>query len=191
MGRDKALLVLDGRALVERSIEVLASVADEVWLGCGSVPRHADFGKRLILDGVEGAGPLAGLAAALGELADGWLCLLACDLPRVGPALFESLIQRAEHEHLDACLASTALGLEPLCAVYHARCAPHVAASLARGERRMIEFWERERSLRVGVLDLAGDERRGPASDPSVNLNTPAEYERERMRASAPMEPRR
>jgi molybdopterin-guanine dinucleotide biosynthesis protein A len=182
MGRDKALLVLGGEKLVERSIHVLDEVADEVWLACGSTPRHLDLGRRLVLDEIEGAGPLAGLAAALREVENGWLCVLACDMPRVGPELFERLLAHAAHAGLDACLASTDLGLEPLCAVYHARCAPFVAASLARGDRRVVAFWENEPALHVGALELPGDLRRALKSDPSVNLNTPAEYERERGR---------
>ncbi len=183
MGQDKALLRIDGRALVVRSIEVLDAVAGDVWLACGSTSRYEELGRRLVLDETENAGPLTGLAAALRDLADGWLCVLACDMPRVEPELFELLLAEAEREGLDACLAATSQGLEPLCAVYHARCAPSVAAALARGERRMVAFWEQDPSLRVGTLERGAGLARQGASDPSVNLNTPAEYERERARA--------
>ncbi len=179
MGRDKALLEIDGRSLVETAVRVLDHVASEVWLACGSEARYPSLGRRLVLDRKPGAGPLAGLAAALDELPDGWLCVLACDMPRVTPELFVRLLERAERDGLDACLALTERGWEPLCAVYHARCASTVRAALARGERRLVGFWTDGGDLRVGALQVAAGATAERDGDPCVNLNTPAEYERE------------
>ena len=172
MGRDKALLELDGATLVERAARVLDEVAPEVWLACGSETRYVTLGRRLILDQETGAGPLAGIAAALGELDDdGWLCVLACDMPRVEAELFDRLLERAHADALDVCLATTSRGWEPMCAVYHARCRTSVRAALARGERRMVGFWKDGEDLRVGSIAVTEED--------GVNLNTPAEYEQE------------
>jgi molybdopterin-guanine dinucleotide biosynthesis protein A len=171
MGRDKALIELDGESLVARATRTLAAVCDEVWLATGSTPRYVDLGLHSVLDALEGAGPLAGLTAALGELDREWLAVLACDLPQVDARLFADLRDHARRENLDACLAETPGGREPLCAVYRRSCAPAAQRALASGERRMVSFWEASTDLKVGTL-------RARCGDPGLNLNTPQDLER-------------
>jgi len=65
MGRDKALLVLDGETLVLRVARTLAEVADQVLLAPGTVGRLGVTGYPEVADDPVGAGPLAGMAAGL------------------------------------------------------------------------------------------------------------------------------
>src|SRR5712692_7095438 len=80
MGRDKALLVVDGRTLAERGAELLAAVADPV-VEVG--PGHS--GLAAVQEDPPGSGPLAGLCAGAAELGrlghDGSVLLLAVDMP--------------------------------------------------------------------------------------------------------------
>ena len=62
MGRDKALLEIEGQSLVARAASALAEVAPRVLLASGSAPRYPALGLECVLDPVEGNGPLAGLA---------------------------------------------------------------------------------------------------------------------------------
>ena len=169
MGRDKALLELDGVPLVQRAAETLSEVCDEVWLASGSEPRYLDLGYSHVLDEFSGAGPLAGLGAALARTPREWIALLACDLPFVDAALFARMREVAEGHDLDACLAKTTGGHEPVCALYRRSCEPFVRASLQSGERRMVAFWEGEARLRVGFLAAT-------SGDAGRNLNTPEDF---------------
>lgn len=81
MGRDKALIEVDGRPLVARVAEALAEAgAAEVVTVGGDVDGLARHGLRAVADCWPGAGPLGGIVTALG-LADADLVLVtACDL---------------------------------------------------------------------------------------------------------------
>jgi molybdopterin-guanine dinucleotide biosynthesis protein A len=174
MGRDKALLVLDGESLLEHAVRELARVTPRVLLASGSAPRYPALGLECVLDPASGLGPLAGLCAALERLEREGVshaCVLACDMPRARAETFRALLARARTERADVCLVATATGLEPLCGVYHVRALPAVRAALAGGARRMNAFHGAVRLVTVPEHELADGCAR--------NLNTPDEFRAE------------
>jgi hypothetical protein len=65
-GSDKASALIDGRPMLQRVVEAVAAVCDEVIVvaaagGAGSLPPYAEP-LVIVEDRVEGSGPLAGLA---------------------------------------------------------------------------------------------------------------------------------
>ena len=179
MGRDKALLELRGRSLLERAIGELAPVCREVWLGSGSEPRYLALGRLEVLDRrPRGSGPLAALEAGLALLRargeHGWLALLACDMPGAGSALFRELLARARADGLDACGLAGERGPEPLAAVYSGALLESVRAALDAGQFKMTspERFPARHGALPRVAWLAHEE-------PQLfrNLNTPAELE--------------
>ena len=184
MGRDKALLVLEGRTLLDRAIACLDEVSEEVVLACGVRERYGDRGRRLVLDRATGpgGGALFGLAAALehAELGGGgWVCALAVDLVRARPEHFRALLARAAREGADACLLATPRGPEPLFAVYHTRCAPAVRAALEAGERRLVGFHAGYGPVRAVRLEDGELPREVGVDEPARNVNSPPEFLRE------------
>jgi len=152
MGRDKALLELDGEPLVRRAARVLGSVVPRVLLASGCEPRYPELGLECVLDGEAGVGPLAGLAAVLARLADSpasYACVLACDMPSVDGDVFRGLLERARESGAELVLTEGEKGQEPLCSVVHRAALPAVRAALAGGARRMDSFHERVRVVRV------------------------------------------
>jgi molybdopterin-guanine dinucleotide biosynthesis protein A len=143
MGTDKARLVLGGVTLVARAAACLAEVTPRVLLASGSAPRYPELGLECVLDGEAGIGPLAGLAAVLARLARehvAFACVLACDMPRMRPEVFRTLLARARAERAAVALPDNRSGEEPLCAVYQVGALAAVRAALAHGERRMNSF---------------------------------------------------
>jgi molybdopterin-guanine dinucleotide biosynthesis protein A len=179
MGRDKALLELRGRSLLEGAIAELEPLCQEVWLASGPAPRYLHLGRLEILDRrPRGTGPLAALEAGLVALRArcerGWLALLACDMPGAGTTLYRELMQRAEREQLDLCGLSGERGQEPLAAVYSADLLESVSAALDAGERKMTS--PARFPARHGALPRCAWQAR---SEPALfrNLNTPADLE--------------
>jgi len=179
MGRDKALLPLHGRSLLEGALAVLEPLCEEVWFASGPVPRYVALGRLELCDRrPRGSGPLAALEAGLIALRargrGGYLALLACDMPGASSALFRELAARAQSEGLDRCALAGARGLEPLCAVYSDALLENVTAALDAGDFRMRaleRFPARHGALpRCAELEL---------SDSALfrNLNTPADLE--------------
>jgi molybdopterin-guanine dinucleotide biosynthesis protein A len=174
MGRDKARLVLDGRTLLERAAGELAGVTPRVLLASGDAPRYPELGLECVQDAVAGAGPLAGLAAVLERIARegiAYACVLACDMPGASAQVFRALLARSRAVGADACLVRTPGGLEPLCAVYGARCLPAVRAALARGARRMDSFHGDVRVVTLDAQELGAERARELG-----NVNTPEEF---------------
>lgn len=184
MGTDKALLALEGRSLLSRSVENLAPLGAPVVLACGSEDRYAELGCERVLDRFPAGGPLAGLEAVLARACsasragDVFVCILACDMPRAAPQVFERLLQRAHERGADACLFATDAGVEPLLAVYSTRCLAAVRGALDAGERRMIAFHSGFGELSIETLD-ARDPAQGVDAEVARNLNTPADFQAE------------
>ncbi len=117
MGRDKALIAVNGEPLWQRQVRVLG--------GAGAQPvvvvrrRAQGFVSNQVphvWDAVEDAGPLAGLHAALANAPTRWLAVLAVDLPAVDSAWFRQLYGLCEPGV--GAVAAHARGFEPLAAIY-------------------------------------------------------------------------
>ncbi|MCB9916397.1 MAG: molybdenum cofactor guanylyltransferase [Planctomycetes bacterium] len=180
MGRDKARLELAGASLLRRALDAVGAACDEVLLASGDPARYAELGVAAVADEAPDAGPLAGLAAALASARHERVLVVACDMPRVEPALLRALLDRAQEADLDVCWFESARGLEPLCAVYSRRCLAPMRAALRAGRLKVTGFVTEE--LRVGRLGEAELDAALAARDCAVNLNTPADLAAERVR---------
>lgn len=172
MGRDKALIQIQGATLLERAIAVLDEVAAPVMLACGPSARYAEFGRRLVVDRMPGMGPLGGLLAGLEACDREFLAVLACDLPGASPELYAALLAGARRLELDAVLFETGAGPEPLLAVVRREVLPAVRRAVERGERRMLAFHAEIRAGRLTAAEIGAEPR---ALDPALNVNTPRE----------------
>ncbi len=178
MGRDKALLEFAGVPLLVRTARLLEPRVASVTV-IGPPERYAALRLRVVPDDQPGVGPLGGIATALRLSSPEWNLLVGCDLPYLTGEWLDWLIGRALASKADALVPETERGLEPLCAIYHRGCAPALAASLARGVRKVTDA--------VAGLAL---ERVTPAEwkpfdvDGALfkNMNTPADYEEARAR---------
>lgn len=94
MGRDKALVVVDGVALARRVADALAAGGCSRLLAVGGDgPALAALGLDPVPDRWPGEGPLGGLATALGAAGDGDdLVLAPCDWLRPSAAAVEGLL---------------------------------------------------------------------------------------------------
>src|SRR5690349_13497485 len=88
MGRDKALLQIDGISLVERAAQTLRAVADTVIVVADRPNKYVfDDGTPVLGDKYPGMGPLGGLLTGLDAAGAGCHFALACDMPFVQPEL--------------------------------------------------------------------------------------------------------
>jgi molybdopterin-guanine dinucleotide biosynthesis protein A len=169
MGRDKALLDIDGATLLERAVARLQTVADPVLLASGSreLTHPACFS---VPDDMTGVGPLAGLLAVLRASPHQLCAIVAVDMPDISPDLLRRLAALREGE--DAVVAVSPRGLEPLHAVYARSALAAVEAALREGERSLHGLLQRLRVRRVNAADLLGARA---AARFAVNLNSPAD----------------
>jgi molybdenum cofactor guanylyltransferase len=162
MGRDKALLECEGRRWIERSVTLLDELCGEVLLACGSEPRYEDLGRALVLDPEPDMGPLAGLCEGLAASKSKRVLALAVDMQRLDRHVLDHLVEQAEAHDADVALYEVDGRPQPLCAAYHQRALPAIRFALAKGERRMVAFWDGTRTdgAPLVVLRLSGNEQR-------------------------------
>jgi len=162
MGQDKALLPWNGATLIE-------SIAREVLLAAGSATLigspdlYGSLGFPVVSDKIAACGPLGGLYTALSVTRADWNLVVACDMPAVTHELLEELLAAAEVSGADALVPQTPGGLEPLCAVYHARLLPAVDSAIQAKLLKMHGFVSK---IQVSLW---------PAPDATLfrNVNTP------------------
>ncbi len=131
-GSDKALARVGGRSLVDRVVDSLAS-AHEILLVGRDYPLA---GVRHVADVRQGAGPLAGLEAALEAARGPWVAVAACDLPCLTPEFWQLLSRHAADAGAEAVAVRDDAGrFEPLAALYLRTLLPRVRARLDAGER--------------------------------------------------------
>lgn len=174
MGRNKALLAIDDRRLIERVAAALRQVADDLFLVANDASPYAFLGLPAYADAVSGAGPLGGLLTALRQARQQHCLVLACDLPFVTPELLRFLATEAAGK--PALALRTADGVQPLCAAYSKACLPIVEQLLAGADYKMGMVLER---AGAHIVDIA----KTPFGDELLfNVNTPAELQRARRR---------
>lgn len=166
MGTDKAMLPYGGITLIEHVAGLVRLAAGGV-SAVGAGDKCARLGLRVVPDLCPGAGPLAGIHAALTDSSADWNLIVACDMPAVPASVLEELFVDAERSQAD-CVVPLAEGgrPQPLCAVYHRRCASSAEEALVQGRRKLTRWLE---ELRVEWKT---------AVEPGwfVNANTPQEW---------------
>ena len=170
MGRNKAFLRIGEQSLLDCVARVVSRAAGSVVL-VGDPAIYGHLGYTVVHDTMPGAGPLAGIHAALQYAAD-WNVVTACDMPALSRQLLESMLDMAETEKGDVwdCVLpeGPTARLEPLCAVYHTRCLEHVERALAMGVRKVTD----------GLTGLRIRRQRFADDRAFQNLNTPLELDR-------------
>jgi molybdenum cofactor guanylyltransferase len=116
MGTDKAFVVLDGRTLLSRMLDLARQLTSNVHI-IGDPAKFAPFSPT-IEDIFPGCGPLGGIHAALRSSRTDLNVILAVDVPFVSLALLDYLISRAKSSSANVTVARAVGGFQPLCAVY-------------------------------------------------------------------------
>lgn len=159
MGQDKALLTHEGEALAERACRSLAAHLEEVVVVSRALGDHPGLGVPEIEDRLPGFGPLSGVHAALEHAGGRAAFVLACDLPAVGAELVEYLLERAvpmPSEEPLVVLPELEGRAQPLAALYSGPCHREIESWLVSGKRRVLDFVDSVRAVRVELTpDLA------------------------------------
>lgn len=173
MGQDKALLELQGKPLLLRTVELLRPHVAQVTL-LGPAEPYARFGVPVLPDRRPGGGPLAALCTALESSGYEWNVFLACDLPLLEEHFVEFLLERSFQGEAEAVVPETSDGWQPLCAAYRRRCLPPMQQALAEGTAGIVDILG---ALRVYALRLAELAEYGFSEETFKNVNTREDWE--------------
>ena len=170
MGTDKAFVMLDGRTLLARALEVCRTITSDVRI-VGDRKKFAPFAP-VVEDVFPGCGPLAGIHAALRASQTDLNVVLAVDLPFVSPALLHFLMAQARDSEAIITVPRSGKGWQPLCAVYRRAFAEAAETALRAGRYKIDALFDPRLPMAVGEDDLRSA---GFAPEVFRNLNTPEE----------------
>jgi molybdopterin-guanine dinucleotide biosynthesis protein A len=182
MGEDKALKPFLGRPLIQRVIEALTPIADEVIVTTNRPAEYGFLNLRLIPDLKPGRGALGGLYTAIASANFPLVAVVACDMPFASLNFFEGARSLMVGEDADVVIAKTAEGYEPFHALYRrATCLPAIESAIAADQWKVIAWFPG-----VKVRELTADEVKGldPTGLCFWNLNTPEEFLEAERRAN-------
>src|SRR6266536_2910574 len=118
MGEDKALKTFLGRPLIQRVIERLTHIADELIVTTNRPEDYLFLNLRLISDLKPGRGALGGLHTAIASASNPFVAVVACDMPFASAPFFDAATKLMVQEAVDVVIAKTEEGFEPIHAVY-------------------------------------------------------------------------
>ena len=133
MGRDKALLELDGEPLFLRTAKLLKPYASDVVL-LGPTERFSRFGLPVWDDVYPGRGPVGALYTALRNSHSDWNLFFACDLPFLNGSIVEILLLRVRNTTAHAVVPKVGERWQPLCAAYHRNCLSVIEPLILRAD---------------------------------------------------------
>jgi FdhD protein len=174
MGRNKALLDVDGSPIITRIYRMLAHLFHEV-IVVTNTPLDYDFLPcRKVPDLYPGCGSVAGLHSALSHSRTAYSFVTACDMPFLDPTIIRSLCD-TRLEGYDAVIPFSAGGQEPLHAVYASTCTDVFGQAILRGERKILDILGRMNTRLIPYTEVL---RLGGQATSFMNVNTPEEYDR-------------
>jgi molybdopterin-guanine dinucleotide biosynthesis protein A len=170
MGEDKALKTFLGRPLIQRVVERLSSIAEEVIVTTNRPGDYRFLELPLFSDLKPGRGALGGLYTAIASAAHPIVAVAACDMPFASASLLDAASRLLVEEGADVVIPKSDEGYEPLHAVYRrATCLPAIAASIAADQWKVIAWFPQ-----VKVRVLTSDEiKRYDPSGWRFEWNTP------------------
>lgn len=137
MGTDKALVHLNGNPLIDHATDKLRGFCADVAILAAN-EQLACFG-RLVPDLHPGAGPLAGVEAALADSSFDWNLIVPVDLPLVPTELLQrwtTTVMRST----EIAISYFEVGgrAQPALLLIHRRLQPRISVALDKGEHKML-----------------------------------------------------
>jgi molybdopterin-guanine dinucleotide biosynthesis protein A len=171
MGRDKGLLPFQEGTLIQRVLERVTPIADEVLVTTNN-PESYGFLKLLLYPDIyPGRGALGGLYTAINAAAHPLVAAVACDMPFVNADLLNHQRELLISTQSDVVIPQTGEGLEPFHSIYRrSTCLPAIEAALEDDKWRVDAWFNR-----VKIQQIKPEEIK--IYDPDMlsffNINTP------------------
>jgi molybdopterin-guanine dinucleotide biosynthesis protein A len=178
-GEPKALLELGGRRIIERVLDAVAPVVDDVLIVTNTPALYAFLGVPMVPDVYPDHGSLGGIFSGLASASGEVVFNVACDMPFLHPSVARLVLARAGEA--DVVIPRVGEQLETMHALYAKACLPHIEARLKAGRFKIVGFFEGVRVVEIPEGEVA---RLRAPEVVFMNVNTPEELARARALAA-------
>ena len=174
MGQDKAFLPVGGQPVIQRVLDRVADLSDDLILVTNTPDKYRCCTNcRLVGDVFPGKGSLGGIYSALTAARHTYCLIVACDLPFLSAPLLRHLISLTPG--CDVVVPHISGNLEATHAIYARACLEPIRHRLQRDELRIRGFFD---EVRVCVVEQDVAARFDPELRSFLNMNTPSDWER-------------
>ncbi|MDH5297421.1 MAG: molybdenum cofactor guanylyltransferase [Desulfobulbaceae bacterium] len=169
-GSNKALAAYQGRPLISHAAAAMEELFASCLLVTNTPETYRFLGWAMTSDRFRGAGPLAGIHAALAAITEPRAFISGCDMPFLDARLIRFLC--GIKGDWDAVVPWLNGRPEPLYGVYHRNCLAVITANLEQGEGKIGLIYSQLRLRRVTEAEILA-----VVSDLSTfhNVNRPAD----------------
>lgn len=176
LGRDKAQEIIGGQSLIQRVIERLSLISDDILIVTASkdqLPDTALKGVKTVFDSYPAKGALVGLYSGLKESNSNHSLVVGCDMPFLNTDLLRHLESLAAD--FDVVIPRLHDNLEPLHAVYSKNCIAPIEARLDEGDLKMSDFID---AVKVRYVEQDEVDKFDPHHLSFMNVNSESDLKR-------------
>jgi molybdopterin-guanine dinucleotide biosynthesis protein A len=175
LGQNKALLKVNSQPLIERIMDRLAQVSDEIIIVTNDVERYEHLEATIVADVYPGKAALGGIHSGLQAASHSHSLVVGCDMPFLNVPLLRYM-QRLAPGH-DVVIPRVAQYVEALHAIYAKSCLPHIERQLEAGDLQITGLFS---AVRVAYVDQEEIEAFDPDHLSFFNINSQADLEKAR-----------
>jgi len=178
-GEPKALLELAGKRIVERVVDALSAVLDDLLVVTNTPERYEFLHLPMVADRYPDGGSLGGIFTGLEAAGGDAAFTVACDVPFLSPDVVRLVLARAGDA--DVVIPCVNGQYETMHALYAKACLAPMEARLRAGQLRIVGFFP---DVRVLEIDAAAVARHRAPEVAFMNVNTPDELAQARALAA-------
>lgn len=172
-GRNKAFLKIGAKTIIQREIDALEPIFDRIIIITNNFDTYSCLGKPMFADIKPGHGSLGGIFTGLNCCSTEYGFIFACDMPFLNQEVISYICKRSWGH--DITIPRIGGYLEPLHAVYSARCIPFIEKLMQRGNLKIKKLFNEVDMLEIEQQELATID---PCLQFHINVNTPTDLDK-------------
>ena len=169
----KATLIVNGKPIIERTLELFNRLFDEIVIVTNNSEAFSSYKQfRMVEDIYKGIGPLGGLHAALHDVKSDAIFMAASDMPWLSEELIQSMVNYFEKAGCEVLLPRYNGKDEPLHAIYATSVKDRLDNFLGETNRFAIREFLKLVKVEYFNAEIPGSER-----NPFANINRPEDMQ--------------
>lgn len=173
MGQDKAFLPVGTGPVIERVLQMVQPLSDDLFISTNSPDKYEKYGLRLVGDIYPDKAALGGLFTAIHAAQYHNVLVVACDMPFLNAELLRYLITLADSADVVVPMIDPPQP-ETMHAVYSKVCLKSIESRLLQNRLKIIGFFD---DVTVRYVERSEIEKFDPHFHSFINMNTPEEWE--------------
>lgn len=173
MGQNKAFIEIQGKRIIDRTVNLFGELFDEVLLVTNSPLDYLDLNVRIVTDLIPKKGSLGGIYTGLFFSTSPQAFCVGCDMPFLETKVIRLFLDLSEEA--DIVVFRAEQRWEPLHAVYSRKCIKPIERLMTQGDLKIIKAYK---GMKVREVTKSELEQVDPEMYSLMNINTPEDLKR-------------